>query len=203
MRAIIGGRVVCLWEGSSCRTRYQKRYRRYGFRCRSGSLEYDWAALRRPLRVPRIAPGAPCPASAPRRSVPPAVSAVVSPAFGPGPAYPTLDLSSGRAVVVLVWPPTEPPYLGWAGTKVLWTVPTYPGAVLVRGRQLDGPNRVGFDLGPGWTRRVLTEIRLAEGPTLGLRPAATFVPTPGCYAYQVDTLRSSYRIVFEARAGYR
>lgn len=199
-RAIIGGRAVCLSEGATCRLRYQKRYRRYGFRCRDGSLEYDWGALHRPLHVPTIAAGAPCPASPPRRNVDAAV--MVSPAFGPGPAYPTLDGSSGRAVVVLVWPPTDPPYLGWAGTKVLWTVPTYTGAVLIRGRQLDGPNQVGFDLGPGWTNHVLPEIRLV-GPEYDLHPAATFVRTPGCYAYQVDTLRSSYLIVFEARVGYR
>jgi hypothetical protein len=36
--------------------------------------------------------------------------------------------------------------------------------VLIRGQQLDGPNHVGFDLGPGWTRRVLPEIRLV-GPS--------------------------------------
>jgi hypothetical protein len=80
-------------------------------------------------------------------------------------------------------------------------VPLYTGAVLVRGRQLDGPTQVGFDLGPGWTNRVLPEIRLF-GPDEGLHPAATFLRTPGCYAYQVDTLRSSYLIVFEARFGF-
>jgi hypothetical protein len=37
----------------------------------------------------------------------------------------------------------------------------------------------------------------------GLRPAARFVRTPDCYAYQVDTLRSSYLIAFEARLAYR
>jgi hypothetical protein len=199
-RAIVGSRVVCLSEGVSCRSRYQKRYRQYGFRCRGGSLEYDWAALHRPLHVPMIAAGTPCPASAPRPNVDAAVLA--RPAFGPGPAYPTLDGSSGHAVVGLTWRPTDPPYLGWAGTKVLWTVPTYTGAVLIRGRQLDGPNPVGFDLGPTWTNRVLPEIRL-RGPEYGLHPAATFVRTPGCYAYQVDTRRSSYLIVFEARDAYR
>jgi hypothetical protein len=199
--AIVGGRAVCLSEGTACRSRYQKRYRRYGFRCRSGSLEYDWAALHRPLRVPRIAAGTPCPASSQRRKVHPAVSVNIAHAFGPGPAYPAVGVSSGRAVVVMVWPPTEAPHLGWAGTKILWTVPLYTGAVLVRGRQLDGPNQVGFDLGPGWTHRVLPEIRLI-GPDEGLHPAETFVPTPGCYAYHVDTLRSSYLIVFEARFGF-
>lgn len=118
-------------------------------------------------------------------------------AFGPGPAYPTLGGSSVGAAIGLVWPPTEPPYLGWAGTKVLWTVPSYTGAVLIRGRQVDGPGELGFDLGPRWTNTVLPELRLVGRSDL--RPAATFVRSPGCYAYQVDTFRSSYLIVFEAR----
>lgn len=198
-RGTVGGRVVCLSQGAACRSRYQQRYSRYGFQCRGGHLEYNWDALRRPLHVPAIAAGAPCPASSPHQSSDPSVP---SPPFGPGPAYPTLDGTSGRAIVVMVWPPTQPPYLGWAGTKVLWTVPRYKGPVLIRGRQLDGPNEVGFDLGPGWTGRVLPEIRLV-GPQVGLRPAATFVPSPGCYAYQIDTVRSSYLIVFDAQIGYR
>ena len=118
-------------------------------------------------------------------------------AFGPGRAYPTADGGSGRAAIGLVWSPTEAPYLGWAGTKVLWTVPRYTGAVLIRGRQVDGTTGVGFDLGPQWTHTVLPELKLV-GPH-PLRPAATFVRSPGCYAYQVDTFRSSYLIVFEAK----
>ncbi len=177
VRALVGGRDVCLRKGA----------------------EYDWKWLYRPLRVPAIGAGAPCPASSAssaRGNV--AGSGVGFSAFGPGPAYPTLENNAGRAAIGLVWPPTEPTHIGWAGTKVLWEVPRYTGAVLIRGRQLDGPNEVGFDLGPRWTRTVLREIRLV-GPTYDLRPAATFVQSPGCYAYQVDTLRSSYRIVFEAR----
>ena len=145
-RAIVGARVVCLSDAAPCRIRYQERYRRYGFRCHAGLLDYDWRPLRRALRVPTIAAGAPCPASAPRGNV--AGAGLTMRAFGPGPAYPTLDGSSGRAAVGMVWSPTEPPYLGWAGTKVLWTVPRYTGAVLIRGRQVDGPNGLGFDLGP-------------------------------------------------------
>ena len=76
-------------------------------------------------------------------------------------------------------------------------MPRYAGAVLIRGRQLDGPNGVGFDLGVRWTHRVHPEIKLV-GPEEDLHPAATFVPAPGCYAYQVDTFKSSYLIVFEA-----
>jgi hypothetical protein len=121
------------------------------------------------------------------------------PAFGPGPAYPTLQVADGHAALTLFWPASnDPTYPGWGGNKVLWTVPRYYGAVLVRGRQLDGNNVVGFDEGPQWTWTVLPELRLV-GPESDLHPAATFVRAEGCYAYQVDTLRSSYLIVFVAR----
>jgi hypothetical protein len=195
-RAIVGARTVCLSYGATCRSRYQQEYRRYGFLCDGRYLDYDWKPLIRPLRVPTLAAGSPCPASPARRVG--NGSSFPFFAVGPGPAYPTLDGSSGRAAIGLVWPPTEPPYLGWAGTKVLWGVPSYAGAVLIRGRQLDGASEVGFDLGPRWTRTVLPEIKLV-GPEYDLRPAATFVRTPGCYAYQVDTFRASHLIVFEAR----
>ena len=196
--ASVAGKAVCLSYGDSCRVRHQARYRAYGFRC-LGSLfgrylDYDWAPLRHPVRVPTLAAGAACPASAPRPSRDGTLPIHL---FGPGPAYPTLATEAGRASVGLTWAPTEPPYLGWAGTKVLWKVPRYAGAVLIRGRQLDGPNSVGFDVGPNWTRRVHPEIKLV-GPEDDLHPAATFVPAPGCYAYQVDTFRSSYLIVFQA-----
>jgi hypothetical protein len=193
--ARIAGKVVCLSVGDTCRGRHRARYLRYGFRCRAGSLEYDWRPLRRPLRVPSLAAGTACPASPARPNGDGTRFPSIS--FGPGPAYPTLGGSSGRASIRLTWSPTDPPYLGWAGTKVLWGVPRYAGAVLIRGRQLDGPNEVGFDLGPQWTHRVHPEIRLV-GPEYDLHPAATFVRAPGCYAYQVDTFRSSYLIVFQA-----
>ena len=54
-RGTVGGRVVCLSAGAPCRSRYRQGYRRYGFQCRGGHLEYDWDALRRPLHIPTIA----------------------------------------------------------------------------------------------------------------------------------------------------
>jgi hypothetical protein len=100
-------------------------------------------------------------------------------------------------MLTFVWPPTEAPYRGWYGTKALWTIPRYTGAVLVRGRQLDGDGGLGFDRGPGWSNRVHNALRLV-GPESGLHPAATFVRRPGCFAYQVDVLHASYLIVFRA-----
>jgi hypothetical protein len=104
-------------------------------------------------------------------------------------------VDGGSTVLQLV---SDDTLTGWAGTKVLWTIPRYYGAVLIRGGGLDGRSELGFDLGPGWTRTALAELRF-RGPEIGLHPAATYVRAEGCYAYQVDTLRSSYLIVFEAR----
>jgi hypothetical protein len=100
-------------------------------------------------------------------------------------------------MLTFVWPPAEAPYLGWYGTKALWTIPRYTGAVLVRGRQLDGDSGIGFDRGPDWSNRVHPGLRLV-GPETELHPAATFVRRAGCFAYQVDVLRGSYLIVFRA-----
>jgi hypothetical protein len=115
-------------------------------------------------------------------------------AFGPGPAYPTLTTSDGRATLpyLVGWG-----YEGWDGTKALWTVPAYYGPYVVRGRQLDGPNELRFDQGPAWTNRLNRELRLV-GPHDDLNPAATYLRGPGCYAYQVDGRGFTYVIVFSA-----
>jgi hypothetical protein len=199
IRAIVRGRVTCLSAGGHCRTRNRRAYRRYGFICRDEQLVYDWARLvRRPLHIPTLTPGSPCPATQPSGTLGEQGSdATQAPAFGPGPAYPGLGVETSAAMLTFVWQPTEAPYRGWYGTKALWTVPRYTGAVLVRGRQLDGDSSLGFDKGPGWSNRVHPGLRL-EGPDAGLHPAATFVHGPGCFAYQVDVLHASYLIVFRA-----
>jgi hypothetical protein len=183
--------------------RNHQAYRRYGFVCRKGHLAYDWARLARPLHIPTLAPGSACPATQPSGTLGQRgnTDAREAPAFGPGPAYVTLgaEATSG-ARLTFVWPPTEAPYIGWYGTKALWTIPRYTGAALIRGQQLDGTSGLGFDKGPGWSDRVHNALRLV-GPETVLHPAATFVRGPGCYAYQVDTLRASYLIVFRAVLG--
>lgn len=199
IRAVIRGRVACLSAGSHCRKRNRRAYRRYGFICRDQQLVYDWARLvRRPLHIPTLTPGSSCPETQPSGTLGEQGStASQALAFGPGPAYPGLGVETSGAMLTFVWQPTEAPYVGWYGTKALWTIPRYTGAVLVRGRQLDGDSGLGFDRGPGWSNRVHRGLRLG-GPEAGLHPAATFVRRPGCFAYQVDVLHASYLIVFRA-----
>lgn len=155
-----------------------------------------WATLRaRPLDLPALAPGAPCPTTA---------AGDVSnfrAALGSGPVYP-IGLSYDGVL--------QYGYSGvfegaeWGGTKVLWiSNADYQSAALIRGRQLDGPNEVRFmeaadppaelqfpvggsgsspDLEPGWSQL----------------PSYTRVRAPGCYAYQVDGLDFTQVIVFQA-----
>jgi hypothetical protein len=195
--AVIGGRHRCLQWQMACKARWNADYHRYLFDCHAGYLVYWWRGLlQRPLRVPALAPGSPCPATVQDgtlgdRGV---VDASASPAFGPGPAYPTLFSADGRATLHYLpsWG-----YEGWDGTKLLWTVPRYRGPYIVRGRQLDGAGELRFDQGPTWSNRLHRELRLV-GPYPRLNPAATFLQGSGCYAYQVDGRGFSYLIVFEA-----
>jgi hypothetical protein len=192
--ARIGERQRCLQWQMACRSRWNADYHRYLFDCHNGFLVYWWRGLlRRPLHVPTIAGGVACPASEARGSL----GLYGATAFGPGPAYPTLSDDQGRAALhYIAWGG----FAGWSGNKVLWTVPSYRGPYIVRGRRLDGTDVLRFDQGPNWTNRLHGELRLV-GPYADLNPAATFLHGSGCYAYQVDGRGFSYLIVFAARPG--
>jgi hypothetical protein len=190
--AVVAGKHRCLQWQMACRSRWNADYHRELFDCRNGFLVYWWRGLlRRPLRIPTIPSGSPCPAGEPTGSL----GAYGAAAFGPGPAYPTLTSRDGHASLTYQ---ADWTFVGWGGTKVLWTAPHYRGPYVVRGRQLDGPGVLRFDQGPNWTNTLHPELRLV-GPYADLNPAATFLHDPGCYAYQVDGRGFSYLIVFEAR----
>jgi hypothetical protein len=134
--------------------------------------------LRRPLRLPQLAAGTSCPAVRAHR-----VNPSFGIALGAGPAYPipfrdsTLHYDHGQSAG------------GWIYVKVLWVIPpSYGGPVLIRGRQLDGTNWLGFDRGP----RPLRELQIpprASGLARAWRafPSYTRVRAgAGCYAYQID-----------------
>jgi hypothetical protein len=208
--AVVGGRRVCLDEGRSCRTRYQRQYRRHAFTCRGGYLDTYWRALRRPFLTPPLAAGAPCPTTpAHGRLADRGIDAPLAalPAWGRGPAFP-----AGLGVGPVPSLPFEYPPApgsgwegsGWGGNKNIWVVaPFYRGPVLVRGRQLDGPNEVRFENGrPAFTaesaQHPSRELRL-QGPETHGNPSTTRVRAPGCYAFQVDGRSFGYAIVFEAR----
>jgi hypothetical protein len=153
-----------------------------------------WAKLRRPLRIPTIEPGAPCPVTPAR-----AVSRSFGRAQGPGPVYPV----GGYPALSFVYPPVKAQeWYGseWSGNKILWIGrPTYRDRVLIRGRQLDGPNDLRFDRGLVPPREM--RLRSVGGSAPGgwqNRPSYTRVRAPGCYAWQVDGTTFSRVIVFRA-----
>ena len=132
--------------------------------------------LERPLRLPRVRHGARCPTSRVARAAP-----GVGATLGRGPAYPVLVGVHAGA------------------NKTLWAVsPAYRGALLIRGRRLDGRGVLRF--WPGRTRRMWWRgLWQEQRPQWRYGASTTLVPNPGCYAFQVDGTTFSSRIVFEAR----
>ncbi len=126
----------------------------------------------------------------------------VFPAWGAGPAWPAFDPPQQTLDEPFEFGP-QPEYADWGVRKVMWAVdPRYAGPVLVRGRQLDGPNEIRFENGsPGFTDEQRlhppAELRLVGGD---VHPAATRVRAVGCYGYQLDGIGFSPVIVFRAVA---
>ncbi len=157
--------------------------------------------LERPLHLPHIAGGAPCPVSRVDPRIPFVHRFGVSPGIGKGPAYP-IGLPGG----VLQLAPARNFYSrDWAGQKVLWFVrPTYRGPVLIRGARIDGPGRVRFQRGnvPPSSLRISRQALSQPGSVVpeGSRylPSYTRVRGPGCYAYEIDGTSFSRIVVFRA-----
>jgi hypothetical protein len=152
-----------------------------------------WKKLRRPLHLPTIAPGAPCPVSPVDESFDFARYGVVR-GIGPGPAWPIGFAQPGSILMFTYPPPPNTEFAGskWSGQKVLWFVsPRARLPILVRGRRVDAAGELRFDRGSVPT----TELHL---PYWGDRPSDTRLSAPGCYAYQVDGPSFSYSVVFRA-----
>jgi hypothetical protein len=158
--------------------------------------------LRRPLHLPNVAPGAPCPVTAGGRPNPD-----VGIALGSGPAYPVLGFEGNQAppapnAVVPLRREDRKGNVYWH--KTLWAVaPEYDGPVLIRARSLDPPREVLFGIPPptpGGTEGQRRELAFHAEDSTKWRygPSFTIVPGPGCYAFQVDGATFSRVIVFEA-----
>src|SRR5436305_4263205 len=123
-----------------------------------------WKKLHRPLHVPVVAAGEPCP-----------VSRVddrfsfgkygVARGIGRGPAYPIGFLQPGSVLQFVDPAPANSDFAGseWNGQKVLWFVtPSYRGPVLIRGRRLDAPGVLRFERG----KVPPAELRIPRGFSL-------------------------------------
>ena len=149
------------------------------------------------LQLPVVLPGIdPCPVS------PQQVARNLSPEFGSGPAVgtgPTYALMGEMTAGVLLY---DHAYSeshnkdGWGYSKVLWIAkPEVTGNVLIRGRQIDGPNAIGFGMGEVPDSEQQWQV-LSQSGWASL-PSETRIRAPGCYAYQVDSQAGSQVIVFQ------
>lgn len=167
------------------------------------------AALGRPLHLPKIATGLPCPVSAVKTYPAGAGFNDDYTAVGAGP----FTLTGDGTVPVDFTPPAGDSFAGtgWPGMKVIWRVdPSYVGPVLLRGGRLDGPGELRFgsytgSVGQGTPATASSEAQAY--PELGYpgqdsRPSAMTYPsdirvqTPGCYGLQVDGSNFSEVITF-------
>jgi hypothetical protein len=148
----------------------------------------------RPLHLPTLAAGAPCPFEHGRQ-----VSPDFGLAIGMGPIY-----AAGFGMQAVVNYAHDNEDGGWYYIKVLWIgEPSYTGPVLIRGYQLDGTNELRFDQREG-DPNPSRQLEFPEGSG-GSNPGGwsgwpshTRVRAPGCYAYQVDGTTFSAVIVFQA-----
>lgn len=153
------------------------------------------AALQRPLRVPVLKNGQPCPISPASEIAPDAIGGT---SLGPGP----VRLLGSRTIDFYAMGPTLPGWYSPGSVDVTWSSdPSYQGPWIVRGTRVGGS---GFVIFPGDPADTVAQIvppiglindgggyRWIVGPDM-------YVREPGCYAVQVDGLTFSYDIFFNA-----
>ncbi len=153
-----------------------------------------WSALHRPLKLERLAPGAPCPVTRSHSLDHGHLSGV-----GAGPAFalPTRFGRDGR-------------HPGWLGSKTLWTwspqLLERGTRVLVRGTRLDRNGVMRFQLGPDWGTPLRAELHIDTSRPVGsfgdsnwgTTVTMLFGRARGCYGLQLDTAQGTSTIVVAA-----
>lgn len=160
----------------------------------------EWAPLRRPLRLPAISPGGPCPVS---------TTASHTPAYGAGAgAGPFFVAGMSAAGVVEYSGGGEFTGSDWGGQKTLrYADPAaYQGRALIRGVRIDGPGEVRFT--NYIERQDLATALQVDTSTVAPQPSSTWpswigytrirLDSPGCYGFQVDGVNFTEIIVFQA-----
>ena len=166
-----------------------------------GTTSSEDALTARPLDLPKLGSGGPCPTAEGRTYRNSQFGGI---ALGHGPVLPLIavaaaeDAAPAKEGILRVRLYRDYPGR-WLFVKTLWfAFPTYQGPILLRGRQLDGTGPLAMGEPP------TVDPQLPAGPTAngegGFRewPGGTWVKAAGCYGWQVDGLDFSYVIVFRA-----
>jgi hypothetical protein len=161
----------------------------------AGSAEAagPWKALQRPLDLPAVDAGAPCPISSIDTRVDWDAINTFGHGIGRGPVYPGMG---DDATLTLRSVGTQ-----WLRSKVFWYVkPSYRGRVLIRGRRLDADGSLRFG-----EQRLSRQLRIRPGQSVmwdhqpdGSRglPSSVRAVAAGCYGVQMDGTRFSRTVIF-------
>jgi hypothetical protein len=150
--------------------------------------------LARPLRLPRIAAGAPCPVSGATARSPVAQEADAR-GLGTGPLYP-IAFYIGENATLQIGDQARGSN-GLYELKVVWASTSgHPGPVLVRVGRVDGVGRAAIALfyEADSSRGDAAVFPLTASPSDF--PSSTSVSGPGCYGYQIDGVNLEEVIVF-------
>ncbi len=148
---------------------------------------FDWRRLHRPLHLPHVATGSPCPVSPGRLA--PGYGRTTGQTFnGRGPAY--LVGNGNVPAGVIDISQSQPDARGWLGQKTPWAVrSSYRGPILIRGLRIDQAGDLRFAIGYG---QHLLELHWPRGVDVGKGGAfrsfasSTLFRSSGCYAFQAD-----------------
>lgn len=157
------------------------------------------ALLSRPLVLPSVGAGQPCPVT-PAQEHSPVAQPADARGPGRGPLYPLTFYLAEDATLHLRGQTPGPD--GLYAKKVVWASTTggYQGPVVVRVGRIDGAGRgqVRLLYDPGASRG--TAVVFIVGDTPADWPSFTYVSGPGCYAYQLDGRTFTEAIVFRVVA---
>jgi hypothetical protein len=170
-------------------------------------LNSVWPSLtQRPLRLPRVALGQPCP-NTPGRTF----TEGYGPGLGGGPVFLLLPGPNDATLRAEALGGLGGTSVGWSGQQVRWIIhPLYQGPVLVRGGRIDSAGALQFNGGldqpvdPSMLTAAppLTHLRLVGDSSYGAPWIAwvTYlrVHESGCYAVQLDGMSFSETIIFRA-----
>jgi hypothetical protein len=162
----------------------------------------ELTALRsRPLRLPTLTAGDPCPVTKPTQlDPPPPPGHELGPgqALGHAPLFPdaTFFVDGNRLQVRA--DPTSP---GWYSAKTPWASRTgYLGWTFIRAARLDGPGQAQIDLHlADGTTQTSDALPVNVQADWQFWPGGTKVTSAGCYAYQIDGSGFTELIVFQTQ----
>jgi hypothetical protein len=155
----------------------------------------DGNSIIRPLHLPSLRPGEPCPTTKGSRVDLAGFGGIALGTRGPvHPIIAAIGARRGNAIA-------DGGGRGMYGVKTLWYAEaSYSGPVLIRGQRPDGAGTITFGEGPQWG--FLADTGTPSGVkanTVRSWPGGTYVKSPGCYGFQVDGTSFSYRITLAIR----